>query len=245
MTVTSPGWLSPPVRSETSSHRDHPVPFHDSHTVGGSSGSTPTPRTSQSRRIAIASPGAGSSSPSRNSSPTFGRLANASSLSLRRRASRTNGGSSPDRFPMRRRDRGGISSSTAVWKTIDSTSSFRGVATAVCSGTTTTSSRGAASHITTSAVAGVGGYSVVPIRSRKAMYSLSGTRFSRYSELVGHEGECLDERHARVGHVVIRPFGAPGGDEPLRVVDEVLEPAIVEVRHRQGHGSPSERSGMT
>ncbi len=54
-------------------------------------------------------------------------------------------------------------------------------------------------------------------------------------QLVGHPCERFDERDARVGHVVVGPLGALLRDQPLRVVDEVLEPAIVEVRGRQDH----------
>ena len=179
MTTTSPGWLSPPVRSDTRSQRDQPVPFHDSQTVGGSSGSTPTPRTAQSRRMPIASPGAGSSRPEqelvadlRRARERVERVGAQSRVPHERRLS-------PDRLPMWASFRGGIGSSAVVWNTMDSVCSVRGVPTSVCSGTMTTSSRGAASQKTRSACAAVGGNSVVPMRSRKAMYSLSGTRFSR------------------------------------------------------------------
>ena len=48
-------------------------------------------------------------------------------------------------------------------------------------------------------------------------------------ELVGHPGEQLDERDAGVGDVVVGPLRAALLDEPLGVVDEVLEAAVVEV----------------
>ena len=54
-------------------------------------------------------------------------------------------------------------------------------------------------------------------------------------QLVGHPGEQLDERHAGVGDVVVGPLGAALLDEPLGVVDEVLEPAVVEVGDGQRH----------
>ena len=49
-------------------------------------------------------------------------------------------------------------------------------------------------------------------------------------QLVGHPGEQLDQRHAGVGDVVVGPLRAALLDEPLGVVDEVLEAAVVEVR---------------
>src|SRR5256884_5998605 len=50
--------------------------------------------------------------------------------------------------------------------------------------------------------------------------------------LVGHPGEGLDQGDPRVGHVVVGPFRALLMDDPLGVVDQVLEASIVEVRDR-------------
>jgi hypothetical protein len=56
-------------------------------------------------------------------------------------------------------------------------------------------------------------------------------------KLVRHPGERLDQGDTRVRDVVVGPFRAVLLDEPLRVVDEVLEAAVVQVRDRQGHRS--------
>ena len=56
-------------------------------------------------------------------------------------------------------------------------------------------------------------------------------------ELVRHPGEELDQGDAGVGDVVVRPLRATLLDEPFRVVDEILEAAIVQVGDRQGHRS--------
>ena len=50
-------------------------------------------------------------------------------------------------------------------------------------------------------------------------------------ELVRHPGEGLDQRHARIGDVVVSPLGAALLDESLGLVDEVLEPTIVKIRN--------------
>ena len=47
-----------------------------------------------------------------------------------------------------------------------------------------------------------------------------------------------------VRHVVVGPFRAALLDEPLGVVNQVLEPPVVEVGHGQGH-QRSWPSGMT
>ena len=62
-------------------------------------------------------------------------------------------------------------------------------------------------------------------------------------EHVGHPGEQLDERHARVGQVVVGPLRAVARDETFGFVDDVLEPPVVEVGSREAHGARS--SGMT
>ena len=54
-------------------------------------------------------------------------------------------------------------------------------------------------------------------------------------QLVGHVREGLDERHARVGHVVVGPLRAAAHHHPLGVVDEILESPVVEVGCGQGH----------
>ena len=58
-------------------------------------------------------------------------------------------------------------------------------------------------------------------------------------ELIGHEREELDERDARVAHVVVGPLRGEERDAPLRLVDEVLERAVVEPRGGQGHREAS------
>ena len=50
--------------------------------------------------------------------------------------------------------------------------------------------------------------------------------------LVGHPGEGFDQGHARIGDIVIRPFGATLLDESLGVVNEVLEATVVQVGYR-------------
>jgi len=50
--------------------------------------------------------------------------------------------------------------------------------------------------------------------------------------LVRHPGKGLDQRDARIGHVVISPFRAALLHEALGIVDQVLEATIVEIRDR-------------
>ena len=47
---------------------------------------------------------------------------------------------------------------------------------------------------------------------------------------LAHPGEQLDQRDAGVGQVVVGPLRGVAGDQPLRLVDDVLEGAVVEVR---------------
>ncbi len=54
-------------------------------------------------------------------------------------------------------------------------------------------------------------------------------------DLVGHVRDGLDEGHARVRDIVVGPLGAALLDIALGVVDELLEPAVVEVGCGQGH----------
>jgi hypothetical protein len=54
-------------------------------------------------------------------------------------------------------------------------------------------------------------------------------------QLIDHVRERLDQRDAGIGHVVIGPLRAAPLDEPLRVVDKVLEPAVIEIGGGQGH----------
>ena len=58
-------------------------------------------------------------------------------------------------------------------------------------------------------------------------------------ELIGHPREGLDQRDARVGHVVVGPLGTALLHHPFRLVDEVLETAVVEIGDGKGHASPS------
>ena len=127
---------------------------------------------------------------------------------------------------------GMIGSSSVVAKTIASSVSVRTVATSVAAGIRTTSGCGAGEP--EGRVRAGGGrreerdadqleeLDVVPVRHA----------VEPIDELVGHPGERLDQGHAGIGHVVVRPFGAALLDEPLRLVDEVLEATIVEVRDR-------------
>ena len=71
-----------------------------------------------------------------------------------------------------------------------------------------------------------------------------GDAVDAVEELVGHPREELDQGHARVGHVVVRPLRAALLDQALGVVDEVLEAAIVQVGDRQGHRAHSS-AGIT
>ncbi len=64
-------------------------------------------------------------------------------------------------------------------------------------------------------------------------------------QLVGHERKCLDQRDARIGDVVIGPGRAAIHHYPLGVVDQVLEPTIVEIRHRDGHQASLPRASGT
>ncbi|CAB4733854.1 unannotated protein [freshwater metagenome] len=63
------------------------------------------------------------------------------------------------------------------------------------------------------------------------------------NELIGHVGERLDERYPRVRHVVIGPLRVAKLDETFRLIDEILESTVVEIRCWQGHGASS--AGMT
>src|SRR5437763_3964720 len=57
-------------------------------------------------------------------------------------------------------------------------------------------------------------------------------------QLIRHPGERLDQGYARIGNVVISPFGTLLLDQALGVIDQVLEAAIVEVRDRKCHAHP-------
>ena len=54
-------------------------------------------------------------------------------------------------------------------------------------------------------------------------------------QLVDHLRERLDQRHPRVGHVVVRPFRAALLDKPFGVVDQILEMPVVEIGGGQHH----------
>ena len=56
---------------------------------------------------------------------------------------------------------------------------------------------------------------------------------------LGHPGEQLDERHARIGDVVVCPLWTVPGDPALRLVDDVLEAPVVKVGCGQAHAGSS------
>ena len=59
-------------------------------------------------------------------------------------------------------------------------------------------------------------------------------------QLIDQVGEGLDQGDARIGHVVIGPLGIAQLHESLRLVDEILESAIIEIRCGKRHGCSSE-----
>ena len=223
------------------------MPFHASQTSGGSVGSTPTPRTWQSRCSPIAHDGAASSRPSSNASSYAGcseKHANSVARLISRhgrRGRRRRPG--PDVREPPRRHRPGRS---VVANTMASSCSVRRVPTSVLRRDDDVLRWRRREPGRTSARAGVGGKQRDADEVEEGDVQLVGHPVQPVEQLVGHERERLDERDAGVGDVVIGPLGAPCGDEPLGVVDEVLEAAVVEVRHGQGHGSRSDvRSGIT
>jgi hypothetical protein len=58
--------------------------------------------------------------------------------------------------------------------------------------------------------------------------------------LVHDVGERLDQRDPGIGDVVIGPLRAAPLDESFAVVDEVLEPPVVEVGRSERHGHSSD-----
>ena len=63
-------------------------------------------------------------------------------------------------------------------------------------------------------------------------------------EHVRHPGEQLDQRDPGVGHVVLRPLRAGAGDTQAGLVDQVLEPPVVERDLRQwGHAVATPQRG--
>jgi hypothetical protein len=61
-------------------------------------------------------------------------------------------------------------------------------------------------------------------------------------QLVHEVGERLDQGDARVGDVVVGPFRGALLHVPLRLVDELLEPSVVQVGGGQGHQSATNSS---
>ena len=62
-----------------------------------------------------------------------------------------------------------------------------------------------------------------------------------YLVLATNPGERLDERDARVGDVVVGPLRAAQLQVPLRLVDELLERAVVQAGRGQRHARTSDR----
>ncbi len=56
---------------------------------------------------------------------------------------------------------------------------------------------------------------------------------------LGHPGEELDQRHARVADVMVGPLRAVLRDHALGLIHEILEAAIIKVDRRQRHGYSS------
>jgi hypothetical protein len=107
-----------------------------------------------------------------------------------------------------------------VRKTIASAVRRRRVATSVPASTTRSSSSGAVSQQR----------DVTPL----------GHAIEPVQHLVHDVGERLDQRDPGIGDVVIGPLRAAPLDESFAVVDEVLEPPVVEVGRSERHGHSSD-----
>jgi hypothetical protein len=131
-----------------------------------------------------------------------------------------------------------MSSSWSVENTIGSFS-VRGVATCVPGGIDSVVGWAADSQNVIGVRAAVGGRSRTPSRSRNFTYGAVGDPVQPPQHLVDHVGERLDERDAGIVDVVVGPLGAALLDQPLGVVDQRLERAVVEVGSGKRHGDDS------
>ena len=129
-----------------------------------------------------------------------------------------------------------IARSSTVANTIASEVSVRIVATCVPAGIVTVSGWGADSQNVTGGPGGRRRVEADADQLEELDVVAVGDAVEPVDDLVRHPREQLDQRHARVGHVVVGPLGHALLDEPLGLVDQVLEPAVVEVGDRQGHG---------
>ncbi len=134
--------------------------------------------------------------------------------------------------------------SVVVKAIAEPTASVRGVATSTPMGTTIGISWGADSQNVTLVVAGGGGKQADADQLEELDVVAVGYPVEPVEELVGHVGERLDQGDAGVGDVVVRPLRAAPLDQPLGVVDQVLEAAVVQVGCRQRHSAYSS-SGIT
>ena len=120
-------------------------------------------------------------------------------------------------------------SSSVVVNDTDSLPLARGVATSVPVDTTTSSGSGPESQNVTPDARRGGREEAHADQVEELDVDPLGHPVEPVEQLVGHVRERLDQRHARVVDVVIRPAGAALLHEALRVVDELLEAAVVEV----------------
>ena len=165
-TTTSPGLLSPPVSSRSTSHADQPVPFQASQASGGLRGSTPTPDTRQSSLITTAPAGTAFDRPIIKASPTTGdgwKQAKPAPPRLSVNSSRTPSAGAAAAWD---RLHGTMFRLSMVEKTIGSAMSVRAVATSVSARTSTACGCGAESQKVTRPRAAEGGRICTPISSR-------------------------------------------------------------------------------
>ena len=213
-----------------------------SQTTGGRRGSTPRPDTVQSSRSSTAQDGTASRQPDqqrvadhrggaekpgtrRDRSVIGGVDRRVDWLGLGRRRGRTSHGM--------------IASSRVVLNTTGSAMSVRGVATWVSLRTSTglRLRRGQPErHVP---ARGGGRAELDPDQLEELDVVQVRDPVEPVDQLVDHLGNGLDQRHAGVGDVVVGPGRAALLDQPLGVVDEILEVPVVEVGCGQHVRSPS------
>ena len=233
--TTSPGRLKPPVPSASTSQAAQDVPVHASHCRGGRSGSIPCPATGQSTRTTTAQDGTAFDRPTSRASPGAGTGEKQANPRPKSTVVDWSTGSAPTAWLARRSASTARSTGPPGWRTPPrprrrcagwpprSPAHEHGLR---LRGGQPEGHRAAGRRRRPQAdPEQLEELHVVPVR-----YPVQPV-----DELVDHLRERLDQRHAGVGDVVVGPLRAPSLDQPLGVVDQVLEPPVVELGRGQRH----------
>lgn len=239
--MTSPGRFRPPVLSEPVSQRCHRPPSQASHTSGGWRGSTPTPSTRLSRRTATTQRGTAVGRPNSRASPGSG-VAWKHGVSRPSASAPVRSVRSPVRGEVTRRvnSLGTIRRSPVVAKTTASSLSPVSPAAVVTSVPHGQRHRLGLRSGQPEVDVGEGGRGRVQLdvqQVQERQVVLVRDPVQPVQQLVDEVGERLDQGDARVGDVVVGPLGGALLHVPLRLVDELLEPSVVQVGGGQGHQS--------